>query len=115
MERHLPTLTALVLALVLALSSVSMAVARGGMSLSGAMILCLDGSQVSVPLGPDGQPTETMPACPDCTVVQLALHESDPIAAPSLVARAAPSRPHIAPHPQRLLQGGQGRGPPFLI
>ncbi len=54
MTRFAHPTTALLLALVLGLTSISMAVARGGMSLHGSMILCINASQMVVPIGPDG-------------------------------------------------------------
>ena len=115
MNRLLSPATALLLGLVLAMTSVSMAVARGGMSLSGTMILCIDASQQVVPLGPDGAPMEVNHACPDCTVGALALVEPQPLDAPewrmaTLYTRPFATRIHEAP-----AQGGQGRGPPSLI
>ena len=115
MNRLLSPATALLLGLVLAMTSVSMAVARGGMSLSGTMILCIDASQQVVPLGPDGAPMEVNHACPDCTVGAMALVEPLPLDAPewrmaTLYTRPFATRIHEAP-----VQGGQGRGPPSLI
>ncbi len=111
----MPTATALMLALVLALTSVSMAVARGGMSLNGAMILCLNATQVAVPLGPDGLPQEHEPICPDCTMVTLGLN--DPVASPGpawQLSQITPAHHAIIDH-STPVQGGQARGPPSLI
>ncbi|MFO7920896.1 MAG: hypothetical protein R6U99_08815 [Nioella sp.] len=112
MMRLVPIATALLLGLVLAMTSVSMAVARGGMSLSGSMVLCIDATQQVVPLGPDGSPQDTRHACPDCTMGAMALTGALPL--DRLVLRAA--RLHVRPvvlivHATPV-QGGQGRGPP---
>lgn len=115
MRRLLNPATALLLGLVLAMTSVSMAVARGGMSFNGTMILCIDATQQVVPLGPDGTPQDQDPACPDCTMGALALFEPAPLDAPEwrlgeLYVRSFVLNLHDTP-----VQGGQGRGPPSSI
>jgi len=115
MMRHIPTATALLLGLVLAMTSVSMAVARGGMSLSGSMILCIDATQQVVPLGPDGTPQDTQHPCPDCTMGAMALSEVPPLDAPVSRAARLQVRPFVLVVHASPVQGGQGRGPPSLI
>lgn len=112
MTRPLPILTALFLALTLALTSVSMAVARGGMSLSGVMILCVDATQVIVPLDPDGRPRESPPACLDCTMGALAPSVAAPLMAPVRRARLAQAAPVSAIPDTVPARAPQARGPP---
>ena len=115
MNRLLNPATALLLALMLAMTSVSMAVARGGMSMNGAMILCIDAGQQVVPLGPDGQPIEVSHACPDCIIGALALTEPQPLDAPQWRMARLYARPFTLLVHETTVQGGQGRGPPSLI
>ncbi|WP_420396905.1 hypothetical protein [Nioella sp.] len=115
MNRLLNPATALLLALMLAMTSVSMAVARGGMSMTGSMILCIDADQQVVPLGPDGEPMETTHACPDCTIGTLALTEPQPLDAPEWHMAQLCVRPFALNIHETTVQGGQGRGPPSLI
>ncbi len=64
--RHIPGLT---LALLIALTSVSMALARGQMrDASGTIILCTGTGLVSVQVDSDGRPIGPMPICPDCAL-----------------------------------------------
>jgi hypothetical protein len=115
MTRLLNPATALLLGLVLAMTSVSMAVARGGMSMSGAMILCIDADPQLVPLGPDGEPMQASHACPDCTIGALALTQPQPLDAPEWRMARLDVRPFTLVVHETAVQGGQGRGPPFLI
>ncbi|TXI00044.1 MAG: hypothetical protein E6Q73_09265 [Pseudorhodobacter sp.] len=58
---------ALVLSLVLALGSVSMAVARGQTPMGDTLALCIDGAAVTITLDAEGNPVSTAPhLCPDC-------------------------------------------------
>ena len=117
MDRILFTATALLLGLVLAMTSVSMAVARGGMSLSGSMILCIDGAQQVVAVGLDGQPIEFEDEhpCPDCIMGALALTDLSPLATPEWRVVAIYVLPFLSRIHEAPVQGGQGRGPPVLI
>lgn len=115
MNRLLNPATALLLGLVLAMTSVSMAVARGGMSMSGTMILCIDAGQQVLPLGPDGQPQDVSHACPDCTIGALALVEPQPLDAPAWRMAQLFARPFALNIHETTVQGGQGRGPPTVI
>lgn len=115
MMRVANPVTALLLGLVLALTSVSMAVARGGMSVHGTMILCIDATQQVVPLGPDGAPQEAQHPCPDCTMGALALTGALPLDPPEWRMGQVQARVFSLTLHQTPVQGGQGRGPPSLI
>ncbi len=109
------TTSALLLALMLTLTSVSMALARGDMAVHGAMILCIGGVQVSVAIGPDGAPVLDEHICPDCVIGALALaSDPDPSDQPvRFTLTDAPQAP--AAHPSSPLQAPQARAPPGLV
>jgi hypothetical protein len=112
MYRMIRSITALSLALILSLTSVSMALARGDMAVHGTMILCLGGMQVTVAIGPDGQPILQEHVCPDCTIGALALSTDRPAAKPTGLSRRLAQTPHaLSIHPSPV-HGGQARGPP---
>ncbi|MGI3183697.1 hypothetical protein [Nioella aestuarii] len=115
MNRLLNPATAVLLGLVLAMTSVSMAVARGGMSMTGSMILCIDAEQQIVPIGPDGEPMQVTHACPDCTIGALALTGLQPLDAPEWRMALLYARPFTLLVHETTVQGGQGRGPPSRI
>jgi len=112
MTRRFRTLSALILALMLSVTSVSMALARGEFSVHGTMILCLNATQVVVPVGPDGQPQTEQPPCPDCTIGALALAGAAPLPVPVLRERRIAGSPVAVAAVSPRVQGGQGRGPP---
>ncbi len=115
MTRFVAPATALLLGLVLAMTSVSMAIARGGMSPGGTMILCIDGSQQVVRIGADGQPEKTTHPCPDCTMGALAFEEVTPLETPQWQMATLYVRPFALVLHEAPVQGGQGRDPPVLI
>lgn len=63
------------------LTSAAMASARAGMSLHGAMVLCIGAETTRVPLGPDGRPQDGAHVCVDCVIGALALPGHAPAAA----------------------------------
>lgn len=64
-------LSALFLALLLALTGQSMAVARGATSPTGEMVLCIGGGPVVVPVDAEGNPVSAPQYCPDCVMSLL--------------------------------------------
>ncbi|MFC6584970.1 hypothetical protein [Sulfitobacter aestuariivivens] len=68
MMRHLTTL---LLALMLAITSQSMAVARGASAASGQMVICTGTGPVAVFVDAQGQPTQAPHLCPDATLQVL--------------------------------------------
>jgi len=116
MIRLASILAAILLAISLALTSISMDRARGGMRLSAPMILCPAGAQVTANHDPDRQPQgQQAPACPECTMGALILIGMAPPAVslghgtPVQVARITPA-PYLAS-----ILAAQARGPPRLI
>ena len=65
--------TALMLAAIVALSSLTMAVARGQMrDAAGSVIICSGAGVVSVKVDADGNPIGPVHVCPDCAISALA-------------------------------------------
>lgn len=107
-------LAGLLLALVLGVSSVTMAVARGHASAPGtAMVICTGYGLITVTLDAEGNPTGPVHPCPDCVVAMaaLAVAPSLPPVLPLRRGRAARplSRPAPAARPRR---ARRARGPP---
>ncbi|MEM6305331.1 MAG: hypothetical protein AAF744_11450 [Pseudomonadota bacterium] len=110
------TISSLLLALVLALTSQSMAVARGASAATGKIVLCTSTGPMAVYIDAEGEPTAAPHICPDA-----ALHAvvQGPVAAPAqpaltLVAQLADRQRATldAPAP-RLLP--QSRAPPVAV
>ncbi|ROU01095.1 hypothetical protein [Histidinibacterium lentulum] len=74
------------LALLLALTSQSLASARGHVMVAGEMVICSGGQLVTVLVDATGQPVEPPHICPDC-----ALHALAAVSAPDPVTGHAPS------------------------
>lgn len=110
-------LTALLLSLVLAIASVSMAVARGQVPMGATIALCTATGTVSVTLDANGNPQPTGPhLCPDCLSATTAFALSAEIAlpAPRITSRlltACPS-PRLPAGLTRV--PGRARDPPAL-
>lgn len=108
--------TALLLSLVLAMTSMGMASARGGMSLHGSMILCGgDYGLNSVPMGPDGRPQEAPMPCLDCTMGALAELAPLGFERPETTANLLSQRDQRRSLSHRRPETAQARGPPRLI
>lgn len=108
---------ALLLALIVALSSVTMATARHQARASDRVVLCTGMGMVTLALDDRGNPVGPMLPCPDCTPPLLALDAgTPPLAGPParLVPLAHPLRALPAPPP-----GAPGfhwsRGPPARV
>ena len=71
------SLCAVTLALVLALTSQSMAVVRGASAATGQIDLCIGDTVITVYTDAEGKPTKPPHACPDC-LVSLALSGAAP-------------------------------------
>ena len=104
------------LALILALTSQSMAIAKGGSAASGQMVLCTGSGPVVVYVDAEGQPTSAPHICPDAAL-NILIEGATPIpvavtrvlaCAPetTLAPLSVPARPGIRP---------PSRAPPVLI
>ncbi len=117
------SISAVLLAIVLAVTGVAMSVARADMVAAGE-IYCIDGGAVAVLtdsmglplLDADGQPiTAHDPLCPDCLIGALAILPTPDLAAAS--PRVWPlDVPTLAlAQAGRVVMGGNGRGPPVGV
>lgn len=68
---RLATLLAFALAAVLALTSQTTAQMRGQPVAVGAVVLCIGGGAVTVPVDADGNPAGPAHPCPDCMAAQF--------------------------------------------
>ncbi len=95
------SLIAVVLALVLTLTSQSMAVARGASAATGQMVLCTGTGPVAVYLDAKGQPTSAPHICPDAA---LNIAVEKPVALIDAPARLIVFRTFIAqPDVQKII------------
>lgn len=111
---RLRSIAGLLLALVLGLTSGTMAVARGHAAAPGeAMVICTGYGLVTVTLDADGNPTGPVLPCPDC-VAALAALPAGPAALPVLPQRRARAArpPRRGPVPARPCRSRPARGPP---
>lgn len=109
------SLSALLLSLVLALASVSMAVARGQMPMGTTMTLCSRGQAVTVTLDANGSPVTAPPhLCPDClsAVTALDLATAPDLIAPDHALALPASFGPPAPRREAPQIAFQARGPP---
>lgn len=108
--------TALLLALVLAVTSQSMAVARGASAATGQVVLCTGAGPVAVYTDAQGQPTSAPHICPDAAMnVLLGLNLPVGIA-PWQVMQSQPGGAYhirVVPLPVRVLP--PSRGPPLAV
>lgn len=72
----------LVLVFMLALTSQTMALARGAAAPVGHMVLCIGSGSVTVYTDAQGQPTEAPHFCPDCAVGAVLLPTAQHVAVP---------------------------------
>jgi hypothetical protein len=110
---YLRSLTALSLALMLALTAVAMDLGRGYAMRADQVVICTDAGPVVVGIDQDGQPLHADHHCPYCALSQVALQAVPNRAAPHAL-RVAPVRWTLAA--QREPPAGvriiSARGPP---
>lgn len=112
----LRSIFALALALILALTSQGLAIARGTAPATGSAVICVGGGFATVTIGADGQPVGPAHFCPDGLVAMAIAAEPPPM--PSLVGtlrrmEPAPIRRDLAvPHPWVI---PEARGPPPAV
>lgn len=120
--RALPATVAALLAVILALTSVTMAVARGQTRVAGQVVLCSGYGVVIVHLdaagnpvdGPEGRPGEAVHLCPDMVLAMLAaLPGAEALPPRPEPVRATPLLPSVVALPSGLAPGLiRARGPP---
>jgi len=80
----------LILAIILAFTSQTMAVARGASAATGQMVLCTGTGTVSVYTDAQGQPTGAPHFCPDCALNAVLGGSARLLDAPFVMARLGP-------------------------
>jgi hypothetical protein len=100
----------------LAVTSVTLAVARGAAPPVGVMVLCLDGTQQTVPVAADGTPTAPPHVCPDCLLGLFVTDPRDPLPGPRDAGATARHPFADADHPIPLARPAmQARAPPSPV
>ena len=104
------------LCLFFALTSVTLAVARGAPGPVGVMVICTDAGVQELAVDADGQPAAPPHVCPDCLLGFHATAPRDPLTAPG-PARSTARMPFahathaaVAPRP-----GRRARAPPASV
>lgn len=109
-------ITAFGLCLFLALTSVTLAVARGAAQPVGEMVLCTDGVPRTLHVDADGRPTAPPHVCPDCLLAFYAADARDPLSAPRMAATTARHPFARATHPIPLARPAMlARAPPAPV
>lgn len=107
---------ALSLALIIALTSGAMAVARGQTTAAGSIVLCTGTGPLTVQVDADGQPIGPVHICPDCA---LGLFDAASSTAPTFLTPALASAriPTLSPATAAaflLPHSPRARAPPFV-
>lgn len=110
-------LAALLLAAILALSSVTMAVARHAPKAAGMVVLCTAEGTAELAVDVRGRPLPPAHPCPDCLGPSLALLPAPALPQGRAAARRgrAPRGPGAAPAPARPSPSPPPRGPPAPV
>ncbi|MFU8777212.1 MAG: hypothetical protein ACNA7M_06040 [Roseovarius sp.] len=115
MRQHRPIL-ALGLCLLLALTSQSLAMARGAAQPVGEIVLCTGTGPVTVAVDAEGQPVATPHPCPDCLPAFAAVLQVPPAlrdwCAPARRVLVREAATHVV---TRTLPAGIARGPPVSV
>jgi hypothetical protein len=107
---------AILLSLMLGITSQSMAVARGASAATGQMILCTGAGPVAVYTDAQGQPTNAPHLCPDSALNVLVEISTANVDVPELIVLNIPKFPLAAQHaPTRPHLGPPSRGPPLSV
>lgn len=113
MTTPLRTYLALLLSLMLVVTSHSMAVARGMPGPAGQMVICTGTGPVMISVDEDGQPTGPAHICPDAalSLIQVAFDSPPPAVARTLqTLRFVKAEPALSPGVYEL--AAQARAPP---
>ena len=115
-RRFARTALGLSLALMIAATSLSMAVARGQTRVAGEIVICTGMGVTVVSVDAEGNPTGPAHICPDMVLAMMA---APPIAAFELEAPGSVSRAHLAEHAPLSRNAerpiAQARAPPVLV
>ncbi|PKP68815.1 MAG: hypothetical protein CVT82_13860 [Alphaproteobacteria bacterium HGW-Alphaproteobacteria-4] len=115
-NRLLPTLSAIVLALLLAVTSMTMAVARGQARVAGEFVICSGYGLTTIKVDHNGNPVSEIHICPDMALGLMAAVAHAP---PSVERPAGRVSDLILVEP-RLLHSrsfvvARARGPPVVV
>lgn len=112
----LRNLATLGLCLSMALTSITLAVARGATEPVGEMVLCTGDDIRTVPVDAQGQPTGWPHVCPDCLLAVYAEAPHDPLPAARPACATARHPFADAQHPIPLAQPAMvARAPPLPV
>ncbi|WP_137699410.1 hypothetical protein [Marimonas lutisalis] len=113
MRRRLRPILGLVLALMLALTGQSMAVARGMPDAAGQIVLCTGAGPISVMVDDEGNPVGPSHICPDCALSLFAMDVSLPLVPARPLGKGVRLRPDGAYGTVSFdVPGARARGPP---
>lgn len=116
MSKFWRTYLGITLAVILALTGQSMAVARGMPSASGEIILCTGTGPISVLVDANGQPVGKPHICPDCALSLFAALAVEPPQLLRPVGRVIALRVEIGSHNETgLVIPQRARGPPSVV
>lgn len=105
----------LCMALILALTSGGMAVARGQTMAAGTMVLCTGSGPLVVPVDADGQPTGPAHVCPDCALSLIDAPSATGTTAVRILRATSASFSHVVkPAHGTATRAAQARGPPAV-
>ena len=116
MTQFLRALSGAILVVVLALTSLTMATARGQARMAEQVVICSGYGMVTIALDPEGRPAGPLQICPDCT---LSLFVADGVAVPVSGFAAGQGRRQDHPALVGLVPGQRpaalrARGPPAV-
>jgi len=102
------------LALMIALTSGAMAIARGQSGAAGSIVLCTGTGPISVLVDGDGQPIGPVHICPDCALSLFAAVASErpSLCLPLVAFAATPPPPPATATPFQLPRRPRARAPP---
>lgn len=109
-------ITSLLLACMLAVTSQSMAVARGASAASGQMVICTGIGTMVIYVDEAGQPTSAPHLCPDATLTVLPGTAAATAQAPQKIALMILPQPAAIPATYSTYRPAPpSRGPPLLV
>lgn len=109
----LRSLAPVLLAIVMALTGITMAVARGQMAGAQSVVICSGYGIVTIQLDQRGEPIDTVHPCPDCTVVLALAPARNHVLTPALALRGTSYQTLQAQSVARIAHGlPHPRGPP---
>lgn len=117
MQRGMKSVANLLLALIVALSSVTMAQARHQARASAEAVLCTGMGMIAVAVDAQGNPVGPMLPCPECTPAGLALADAPPPGPGGVwcLRALAPLPPATVAWPARAPRHRHARAPPAAV